>query len=162
MRPINSIKHIVDNQGGTVGGTPTFVNLVAASDVMDNTIANRVETGCRVSSLFLNIQVLNQDDTALPNMYFIIYKNPGSNIGGGDIPNANATGTSDFRKQIFHTEMAMMSDTGDSIPITLFKGVLKVPQRFQRMGINDIIAIQLFSPGTNTEFCVECIYKEYR
>ncbi len=162
MRPVNSIKHITDNQGGLVAATRTDIILASAVDAPSTSTPNEVAIGGRVNSLFLNVQIVNTSDVALANAYFIIYKNPGANVASANIPDANVTGSSDFRKNIFHTEMAMMSDTGDSIPITLFKGVLKLPQRFQRMGINDRIVIQLFTPGTSAEFCVQSIYKEFR
>lgn len=162
MRPINSIKHIVDKQGGTVIATKADNILVVARDQPNTLVAEDVQVGGRVNSMFLNVTAVAQSDEALSNIYFIIYKNPGDNIVAGSIPDANKSGTSDFRKQIFHTEMAMMSDAGDSIPITLFKGVLKIPQRYQRMGINDQIVLQIFTPGTSCNFCIQCIYKEYR
>ncbi len=162
MRPVNSIKHIIDQQGGLVAGVRQNVTLVSAKDNPATTATADVQVGGRVNSIFLNIQVVNETDVALANVYMIIFKNPGNNIQSAQIPDANETGVSDFRKQIFHTEMAMMSDAGDSIPITLFKGVLKLPQRFQRMGINDNVTIQLKAPGTDVNFCVQCIYKEYR
>ncbi len=165
LRPINSIKHIVDLQGGVVPDSKTDNVLVSTVDNPDTTVANQCQSGGRINSIFLNVQVVNAADaTAVNNAYFIIYKNPGDNIAGASIPKANETGVSDFRKQIFHTEMAMLSDTNDSIPITLFKGVLKIPRHMQRLGINDSIKLQLFTPigGATLDFCIQCIYKVYR
>ncbi len=162
LRPINSIKHIVDIQGALTVGAKSNNVLVSSVESPTNAAAADVQQGGRVSSLFLNVQVNATSEAALGNAYFIIYKNPGNNIAPGEIPNANATGTSDFKKQIFHTEMAMLSDAASDIPIVLFKGVLKIPPRFQRMGIKDQILVQLFSPGVTAEYCIECIYKEYR
>ncbi len=143
-------------------GVPTDVRLITGVDapILGNT--DEVETGARVNSLFLNVQVVGTDAAGLHNAYFIIYKNPGDNINAPSIPNANATGSSTFKRQIFHTEMGMLSDDGDSIPVTLFKGVLKIPRSFQNMRISDLIQIQLFSSGSNFDYCVECIYKEIR
>ncbi len=162
MRPVNSLKHIIDQQGGAAPATKTDVVLVNTTDNPVNTVSNQCSIGSKVSSIFLNVQVETSAGTALNNAYFIIYKNPGNLIAPSEIPDANATGVSNFRKQVFHTEMAMLSDVGDSIPITLFKGVLRIPRKFQRMGINDTIVVQLFSPGNTIDFCVESIYKEFR
>ncbi len=166
MRPVNSIKHIVDQQGTNAPDVKQDVVIAIADDNPSTALSTQVQSGCRISSIFLNVQIVNETDAVgtVNNCYFIIYKNPGNNITQANIPNANETGISDFRKQIFHTEMTMLSDANDSIPITLFKGVLRIPPRFQRMGINDQIRLQIFQPvgGATVNFCVESIYKEFR
>ncbi len=163
MRPIHAIKHIADFQGG--GVLNTKVNNIPVIAVDAPTLANRaeVETGSKVSSIYLNVQVQATTQAALGNVYMIIYKNPGGNIAAGNIPNGNVSGSSDFKRQIFHTEMRMMANSADTqIPITLFNGVLKIPRVFHNMRINDVIEIQLFAPGVNFNWCIQCIYKEYR
>ncbi len=164
LRPIHSIKHVVDLQGGNIGDTPSTVNLVATVDAPVVTNPTEVETGSRVNSLFLNVQVLSTAQTVLNNLYFMIYKNAGNNIPLSNIPEANKVGSSDFKTKVFHQEMSMLSDAADSIPITMFKGVLKIPRHMQRMGINDRIDLQIFTETvSNTQdFCIQSIYKEYR
>ncbi len=162
LRPVNSLKHVIDIQGGLVGGTQQLINLI---DVTDNPVQGNpddVATASVVKSFFLNVQVAASSTAALANVYMMIYKNPGNNIGGGSIPNANAVGSSDFRKQIFHQEMIMTEKNTTAIPRTLFKGVLRIPKHFQRNGLEDTIVIALFSPGVNFDFCFQCIYKEFR
>ena len=112
--------------------------------------------------MFINIQVIGLSaGGVLNNMYAIFYKIPGGNITAGAIPNGNVTGADDFKRQIFHTEMIMMSSSSDDIPQTLFKGVLKIPKVFHTMRINDYIEVQLFSPGGTANYCVQAIYKDY-
>ena len=159
---MSSIKHVVDVQGGITSGSREVVILATGVDSPSTSSTTEVQTGGRVNSLYLNVQVLATTSTALPNFYLILYKNPGNNVLAAQIPEANAVGTSDFRKQVFHQEMRMMSQENDSIPITMFNGVLKLPQRFQRMGINDTVVIQFISPGVDVFYCIQCIYKEYR
>ncbi len=163
LRPVHSIKHIVDLQGGIVADTRVLSTLVDGKDapVLANT--SEVEVGSKVFSIFLNIQVIGTGVGGVLNqIYFIIYKNPGSNVTVGNIPDGNVTGASDFKRQIFHTEMIMLSSSSDDIPQALFKGVIKIPRVFQNMRINDIIQIQLFAPGGTSNFCLQAIYKEFR
>ena len=162
LRPVHSIKHIIDFSGQTVAAAKTTVDLAQTVDAPVITNPTENETGCRINALFLNVQVSAIETTALANIYMIVYKNPGSNIAIAQVPNANNTGISDFKKQIFHTEMIMTEKNTTAIPRTLFKGVLMIPKHFRRQGPNDEIVIQLFSPGIDFEFCVECIYKEFR
>ncbi len=156
----------MDQQGTSAPSSKTDVVIVSTVDNPDTTVANQCQVGGRINSFFLNCQVVNETDATgfLNNAYFIIYKNAGDNVTGSSIPNANETGTSDNRKLIFHTEMAMLSDANDSIPIQMFKGVLKVPRHMQRLGINDSFKVQFFTPtgGPTINFCLQCIYKVYR
>ncbi len=161
MRPVNSQKHIVDLQGTTVMGTNQFTILI--NTVENAVLANSadVEKGSNVSSIYLNIQAVGQGASGvLNNIYMYVFKNPAGLIT--TFPDGNQTGISEFKKQIFHTEMRMLSDDNDSIPVTIFQGVLRIPQKFQRMGIDDTIGVVLFSPGPTANFCIECIYKEFR
>ncbi len=161
LRPVNTIKHIYDEQGGLVAGTQVVSTLVKG---VDNPVLasnpNQVVVGSHVRSIFLNIQVAATGTAALANVYMIISGNPGNAIGAQ--PNANVTGTSDFKKQIFHTEMIMGEKNTTGIPRTLFKGVLKLPRKFGRIGHDDTIQVQLFSPGITWDYCIQCIYKEIR
>ncbi len=163
MRPVHSIKHIVDTQQGVVAATKVFVTLADAVDAPVLANVDEVEVGSRINSIFLNVQVIGTGvGGVLNNLYFIIYKIPGANIAASAIPNANVTGSSDFKRQIFHTEMIMLSSSSDDIPQTMFKGVLRIPKVFQNMRINDVIQMEFFAPGDTSNICVECIYKEFR
>ncbi len=163
LRPIHSTKHIVDLQGGVVGATKTENTLIVGVDNPDVTSVTEVQKGARVNAIYLNVQVIVTANTALKNIYMMLYKNPANLITAGQIPNANVQGTVAFKKQVFHTEMRMGSDTNDSIPITLFNGVLRLPKQFRSIKLNDTINLQLFSPGAGNDwdFCIQCIYKEY-
>ncbi len=161
LRPINSRKHVIDNQGGLVAGAKTTV---ALADTVDSPVlANPadVRTGCKINSIFLNVQVSATQTSALANVYMIVYKNPGNNIAIGNVPDGNVVGVSDFKKLVFHQEMIMTEKNTTAIPRTLFKGVLKLPRHMQRFGYDDILVVQLFSPGVTFDYCLQCIYKDY-
>ncbi len=166
LRPINTLKHTVDSQQVIPAGTEVLIDLINAVDAAQSTTANACDIGSHVRSIFLNVQVLNSvDPTGLvPNVYMYIFGNPGNNIASAQFPPVNDVGTSDSRKMIFHQEMAMMSDANDSIPIQLFKGVLKIPRKFSRLGVSDKIVLKVGTPagGAEVTACVQCIYKEIR
>ncbi len=159
---VNSVKHIVDAQGGIVADTKTNVDLVQGVDSATTVGTANVQIGSKVFGIFLNVQVIGTGVGGVLNqLYLIIYKNPGNNVSAADIPKGNVTGASDFKRQIFHTEMIMLSSSSDDIPQTLFKGVIKIPRTFQNMRINDKISLQLFGPGGTSNFCVQAIYKSF-
>lgn len=163
LHPVNTLKHVFDEQGGILAATRIVTNLVKGVDapiIASN--PEQVAIGSHVRSLFLNIQVSTTSTGALANVYMIIYGNPGTNVLAGQIPDANVVGNSDFRKQIFHQEMIMGEKNTTANPRTLFKGVLKIPRKFQRIGASDVITVQLFSPGATWDYCLQCIYKEIK
>ena len=166
LRPVNTLKHVIDNQVSIGAGTATDVLLVRGSENATSTTAVQNDIGSHVSSIFLNVQVVPTTDATglINNAYMYVFGNPGGNVPVGTYPAVNEVGTSDHRKLIFHQEMAMMSDSNDSIPITLFKGVLKLPRKFQRIGIADDIQVRIGTPtgGAVINACVQCIYKEVR
>ncbi len=163
LRPVHSIKHIVDNQGGIVFNNKESVTLVASLDAPVLANVTEVETGSRVNGLYLNVQVVATTEAALGNVYFFIWKNPAGAFSAGAVPNGNATGSDDIKRQIFHTEMRMTSNSSNTqIPITVFNGVISIPKHMRTMRVNDRIDIQLFSPGVNLNYCIQAIYKEYR
>ncbi len=152
----------MDNQGIIPIATKTNVRLIIGVDAPVIANTDEVESGARVNGIFLNVQVAVTSTAALANVYMILYQNAGGNIQTAQIPNGNVTGAADFKPEIFHTEMLMGEKNTTGIPRTLFKGVLKLPRKMHRIGVTDIIELQLFSPGVTWEYCVECIYKEYR
>ncbi len=161
LRPINSRKHVIDIQGGLIGGTKVGNDLALA--VESTVLANptEVEVGSTVSSLFLNVQVAATGSAALANVYMYVFKNPSSAITFASFPDPNVVGASALKKLIFHQEMIMTDKSANAIPRTLFKGVLSVPKHMRRMGPDDEIRIMMFSPGVNFDFCIQCIYKDY-
>ncbi len=163
LRPVNTIKHIVDVQGGIVAGTQVISNLVKTVDNPVSTSAPaECTTGSHVKSFFLNVQVAATGTAALANVYMFVFGNPGDNIIDANIDDGNVIGVSDIRKQVFHQEMIMTEKNTTAFPRTLFRGVIKVPRKFNRLGVKDRISIALFSPGVNYDFCFQCIYKEIK
>ncbi len=166
MRPINTLKHIIDAQQTIPAGTKNAFDLVVGVENAVSTTANQVDIGSKVQSIFLNVQVVVKTNSIglINNAYFYIVLNPAGLISNATYPDVNKVGISEFRKQIFHQEMAMMSDSSDSIPITLFKGVLKIPRKGGRIGIKDKITVFVGAPtgGPELDACVQCIYKEIR
>ncbi len=164
LRPVNTLKHTVDSQISIPAGTQTDVILVQAVENATSTQANDCDIGSHVRSMFVNVQVINSTNAvgAINNAYCYFFLNPGNLISV--FPAVNAVGISNIRKNIFHQEMTMLSDENDSIPITLFKGVLKIPRKASRLGVDDTINVRIGTPagGPEIEACVQCIYKEIR
>ncbi len=160
LRPINRIKHVVDQQFGLALGTVLPIAIVETSDTPDLANSDEVETGSVVRSFFCSLEVVNTGVAGvLANAYAMFYKNPGGNL---TMPLPNAVGVSDNKRYVFHQEMIMLQMVDNSNPRTLFKGVIKIPRHLQRMGPNDTIKYDLLAPGVEVNGCFQAHYKELR
>ena len=167
IRPVQSLKHIVDVPTSTVLAVQSVVPVVDATDSPSQTNVTGVQQGSTVNAIYLRVEVLGTTSyTQVPRVYMSVFKNPGNNFTP---PNANGSGTSDLRKHIIHQEMVMISGVGlegSGFPRTLFNGVIKIPPRLKRFGFDDRLSVLLQNGAGETtgiaNCCVQCIYKEYR
>ncbi len=161
IRPVNRIKHVVDFQGATAGGTIQNVTLIDASDTPVIAQTDEVITGAKVNGIYLKVEVVNTEAVqgVLPNCYMLVGKNPGNQV---TIPNPNAVGSSVNKKFVIHQEMIMFQKQTDSNPRTLFNGVIAIPRGYRRFGPNDNLILRILSPGVDIDICVQCHYKEFR
>ncbi len=161
LRPVHSIKHVVDLQFATVAGTQVNSILINTIDAPILSNVSSVETGSTVNAIFLKVEC-NQTSTTgggLPNAYMIIVKNVGGNLMS--IP-ANAVGSDDNKRFVIHQEMVMRQNLDNGNPRILFQGVIMIPRGYRRFGINDLLQIGILNPAGTMDVCVQCIYKEFR
>ena len=159
LRPVNSIKHVVDIQGGQVAGTRTDNILIDTVDHPDLANVAEVETASRVNSIYLKVEAYATSTAALANFYMMILKSPANDIGAFA---PNVVGSNDRKKFVIHQEMVMMEKNTTGNPRTVFSGVIRIPKLYRRNGTNDRLLIITLTPGVSSDFCIQCIYKEYR
>ncbi len=162
LRPVHRIKHVVDAEGGTTAGVDSVIDLIVTVDAPVLANVNNVETGSKVNGIYLRVECLHSSGAGRSNMYLMIFKNPGNNLGGSR-PSPNAVGASDNKKYVIHQEMIMLNgDAGNGQPRVLFNGVIKIPRGYIRNGPQDRLQLVLLSPTVLGDFCVQCHYKEFR
>ena len=159
LRPVNRIKHVVDNQEATAAGTQIDKTLLNAVD--SPVLANPTEvlTGCTVNGIYLKVEVYATSSAALANVYMIVWKNPGANLTA---PAANTVGSNDNKKYVIHQEMVMLQRVTNSNPRTLFNGVIVIPRGYRRFGPKDKIQLSILAPGVNIDVCYQLHAKEFR
>ncbi len=166
LRPVQSLKHIVDTNGGVSGGAQSVNDVVVAVQNPAPTALNQVNIGATVNAIFLRVEVIQEVAAGgIDNIYMYVYKNPGGNLA---TPAVDSVGTTDKRKFVLHQEM-MMTGTAltaaSAIPRTLFKGVVMIPRGYKRFGVEDKLQVVIgHRAGEATQvsnFCLQCIYKEY-
>ena len=165
LRPVQSLKHVVDTATSTVLAVQSVVPVIIA--VQNPTLANveQVNQGATISSIYLRVEAISTTSyTQVPRVYMAVFKDPGGNLAA---PNANAVGGTDNKKHIIHQEMIMLSGVPatSEFPRTLFQGVIRIPPRLRRFGYNDELQVLLQNGVGETtgiaNVCVQCIYKEF-
>ncbi len=163
LRPINRIKHVVDSSSTVAAAANGGVTIALATDTPTLASTASVETGCKINGFYIRCEVASneaQDVGAIPNVYFILWKNPGGNLVD---PTPNAIGANDNKRYVVHQEMTMIENTGKGgNSRTLFNGVIAVPKGMRRMGPNDEWQILTLSPALDTVQCFQIHYKEFR
>jgi len=167
LRPVNSIKNVTDTSGVMAATTDTILDTVITS-VDDPALANdsEVEKGCTVNSLFLEIFFYTEDGEVaneVPLVDWYIYKNNANQASLTELPTPGATGTTNLKRYILHEEKGLAGG-GDSslagVPM-VFKGVIRFPRTFKRMGIDDRVQVVARS-NFATKFCIKSVYKWYK
>lgn len=133
--------------------------MALAKDSPLQSVSNDVLTGCTINGIYLKVEAVATNSAAIPNHYMMVTKNPGSNL---TMPNPNAVGVSDNKRFVIHQEMVMFQKQDNGNPRTLFVGVVAIPRGYRRFGPDDRLTVNIFSPGVNTNNCVQCHYKEFR
>ncbi len=163
LRPINRIKHVVDGSATVAAAAAGTFVLATATDTPTLGGINTVETGSKINGFYIRFEVASNeaiDLGAIPNMYFIVWKNPGGNLTA---PAANVVGASDNKNKVIHQEMTMIENKGQgSNARTLFNGVIVVPKGMRRMAPNDVWEVKTLCPALNTVQCIQTHYKEFR
>lgn len=173
MRPVNSLKHVIDANGLVSAAVQSVVDIVLADANPDPEISpTKVTVGSVVNSIFLRVEVVGVDSAGgVDNIYMAVIKNPSSEI---NIANLDKVGISNDRKWVIHQEMLMLTKEGfggtgagaPRFPRTLFNGVIKIPPKYRRFGVKDKLQVLIQHRNgevtQTTEWCLQSIYKEFR
>ncbi len=167
LRPVKSLKHVIDATTATIDAVVTTVPLATAVATAALASPEEVQDACTINSIYLRAEAVTTEVFTLqPSIYMIVYKDPGDNLSSD--PSPNNVGPNPNKRHVIHQEMVMMSKDPaiSSFPRTVFNGVIKLPRGIRRMGLQDKLkALFQGPPGETTgqtQLCVQCIYKEFR
>ncbi len=158
LRPINSMKNVVENTGG-VTTTQASLVIAKAKDNPATTVNNDVQRGCIIKAIYLSFDVCGLAGTGVlqrTNLY--LFKNPGANL---TLPSAFSVGTSNEKKYSFRQWSFMTMRNQDGNPPNHFEGWIPIPKRYQRMGTDDLLELVFENDSSTGHISMECIYKWY-
>ncbi len=156
---INSEKNSVGFLEGITAATNLIRTVATAVNAADNTVQNQVTRDCKIFKIWVEFWIygLSASETNdLVDVY--LFKNPGNNLTP---PNPGTIGTSNEKKFVFREWRGLLArkDAG-GMPYQ-FKGWIKVPRVYQRMGTDDNISLVVRSPTTGN-ICMKFIYKWFK
>ncbi len=163
LRPVDSIKKVVESQGALVAGVVTanvILNTTAGTAWVDAGDSS-VPQGCHVYGLYLSIYTTNDGapDASAPVIDWFIGKNPSGSL---TMPAPGSTGGNENRRFILHEGKGLLGFDTISQPRKLFEGVIKIPKHMQRMGRDDELTVNIEDVNHNGFFCIKAIYKFFR
>ncbi len=159
LRPINRIKHVVDQQNAITAGATNTEILADATDTPTLAVTNSVETGSTINAIYLKLEIASTALTGLTNFYMYVAKNPGNNLV---LPVPNVVGGNDNKKYVIHQEMVMTQNIANGNPRTVFNGVIVIPRGYRRFGPDDRLSLVVHAPANTYNYCLQCHYKEFR
>ncbi len=164
MGKLNTIKHIIDSDGGLTGGIKS-VNVIANSVITRNATfnPNEVELGSHIYGFYISLFMIGASGSGVgPSQNWYIAKARAGQDPSTDFPSPGSTGAAKLRSQIFHEEKGLVG-SADGTPMA-FKGVVVVPKGMQRVRDGDqiFIAINSSDAVNDANFCLKAIYKEFQ
>ncbi len=134
-------------------------SLATADDTHSTATANSVVNGCKIYRIWLELWAYGQTAGATNDIIDIyLMKNPGNNLTP---PNPGTVGTSNEKKFVFKTWKGLMGVKSLGGTPYAWKGWIKIPKVYQRMGTDDRLVLIARSP-TIGDFCFSCTYKWFR
>jgi len=157
---INSIKNYHVQQVGITSAN-TVVTIAKAVNSPLSTVSNDTSNGCIIKAIYVTLDVCGLGGTGVLNVADIyLAKNPGNNL---TLPSPLSYGTSNEKKFIFRTWRAMIMRNQDGNVPYHWEGWVKIPKRYQRMGVDDTLQlVGVCSAAVTGHLSSSYLYKWYR
>ncbi len=145
-----------------VAATTTLLDIAKAVNTPLSTVQSDVSQGCKIFRIWVEFSIYASAtaDVAVSNFVDVyIWKNPGANLTA---PAPASVGTSNEKKFVFRMWKGMIGARTQGAETFKFRGWIKIPKIYQRMGTDDTIQMVFRSEGTNSLLCAQFIYKWFR
>ncbi len=157
MRPvINSIKNEINSVQGVVAATNLVLEIAKAVDNRVTANATEVNNGSVIKAIWVEFWYYGLSASNTNDIFdAYIIKNPGNNLTN---PNPGTVGTSNEKKFVIKEWKGLTGNKSLGGSPYWFRGWVKLPRRYWRMGTDDIWFLVVRSPTTGN-FCSKFIYK---
>ncbi len=157
MRPrVNTDKHMVA-RSLTLVNELTISPINAAVAVEDPSTSTQVRIGSVISAIYVEVWILANSQQ--PGTFNLTVEKISS--GQSNMTQVQSTNLHSYpnKKNIFYTTQGLVGDANTN-PTPVIRQWIKIPKGKQRMGLGDIIAINVSSQAEDQNHCGYVIYKE--
>ncbi len=158
---INSNKNIRNIFSAVPTGSNTIIAIAVAVDSAQNTVTTEVTRGCKIFKVWFELWVSASAESAVgvtTGVDAYIMKNPGANLTPA---NPGSVGSSNEKKQVFKIWKGLVGARTQGFPAYQWKGWIKIPKIYQRMGADDVLQFVIRPTGVNLIACTNFVYKWY-
>ncbi len=163
FRPvIDSNKNVVSSFTALPSGTKTSVSIADAQDSATLAVTQDVERGCSIRAIWVEFWITataTAVDGVTNGVDLYLFKNPGQNLTS---PIPGTVGSSNEKKHIFKIWKGIIGARSQGFQPYSWKGWIKVPKSYQRMGANDRWQMIIQTTGVAGLFCSNFVYKWYK
>ncbi len=163
FRPIiDSVKNsVVRLQAVTTSGDTSSI-IAQAMDNPTTAVDQGVMKGGKVFRIWIELSytltgTVTDGVSTVMDIYMML--NPGSNLTP---PQPGTQGTSNEKKYVFKTWRGLVGARSQGCNPFYWKGWIKIPKVYQRMGTDDQILIISRATGVAGVICIQAIYKYYK
>ncbi len=159
---VSSEKNNINQFTAFATGAKQGITVAVAKNFADNLITNEVTRDCHIYKIWVEFWIYATADSAVGvtngfDLYMM--KNPGANL---TTPTPGTVGSSNEKKFVFKMWKGLIGARTDGAYPYNWKGWIKVPKVYQRMGTDDLIQLVGVSTGVNAVFCHNIIYKWFK
>ncbi len=162
LSPINSIKNSVSALTGLVDGANTVQNIAIATDTATTASSTSVDNGSIIKAIWIEFWI-NATATAAAGVTnaveLYLSKNPGNNL---TMPTPGTQGSSNEKKFIIKSWKGLVGTRVEGYPAYSWKGWVKIPKVYQRMGTDDHWQLNVLMTGVAGLICELFVYKWYK
>ncbi len=162
MSVINSIKNVVSVVTAAAVSTTTLVLVAKAVNTPSSTTATDTSNGCKIFRIYVDFTLAASAEVAVGTTNFAdayLMKNPGDNLVE---PAPTSVGTSNEKKFVIRQWKGLIGPRTQGFEPLRFRGWIKIPKVYQRMGTDDTWQFVFKSEGVASITCTQFIYKWFR
>ncbi len=161
LRPVDSVKNIVQNVAITAAAATTTFVLVTAGDTAALATSNQVKRGCRINTVYLEVWLYGNAVAGVNSpITWAIQKSPGNSIASVQ---PSAAGVDADKKWVMAMGKGLVGASGNGQPGYLIRGWFSIPKKWRRFDSSDQLRLLIENNTANDlNVCQLCIYKWYQ
>ncbi len=155
LRPINTVKHYIQNTLTSLGAAAAATDTLADAVAVRGTPNQQVQAGSVIKSIFIERWIRGEADN---NIFGLIVTKLPSGLSSPS--QADCTNLNDYenKKNILYMTYGTLSAVN---PTPVIRQWIKIPTGKGRMGLGDRIAVTIWTQLVGLNYCGFATYKEF-